>query len=810
MNNFVTRRSNTVILPVLLASTMLTGISAAYAQESGQIETVIVTAEKRSEDMQKVPISIQALSTQKLQDLHLESFDDYIKYLPSVEFTSGGAPGFDSISMRGVNSGGDGNHTGPLPTVGLYLDEQPITTIAGALDIPSYDLARVEALSGPQGTLYGASSESGTIRMITNKPDTSGFAASYMVEANAVDHGGIGYNFDGMVNVPISDKVALRVVAWDQRNAGYIDNVFGERSFSTGIDENNANFVKKNFNTDTKYGLRAALEYDLNADWTITPFIMAQKEDTNGTFSYDPAVGYLKVESYGPNYTHDSWYQGALTVTGKIGNLDLVYSGGHMDRHVSSQEDYNDYTYWYDQAYGSAAGALDSSGNYINPSQHIIGRDHFIKDSHELRLSTDKDERLRATVGAFYERQVHYILQDYKIYGLATYVPSADEPQTNPGLSVPGWPGTIWLTDQTRIDRDIALFGEMAYDILPNLTFSAGIRYFDTSNAVHGFYGFSDNVSSHTGVAKCFTPVKTDGSIPCYDLRKQVGAEGETHKLNLTWQIDDDRMIYATYSTGFRPGGVNRAPVPTANQDPVPDYSPDTLVNLEFGWKTSWFDDHLRWNGAVYREKWKDFQFSFLGPNALTIVANAGAAAVTGVESDVTWIPLDGLTLSGAGAYNDARLTQPYCGILTAGKPVTDCADPISPKYTQLPVTPLWKLNATARYEWSIDDFMAHLQASMVHQSASWNDVRTNITGDPTDNAQTRSLLGQNRAYTEFNFTAGINRDNWQAELYINNAFDNHSQLEHTTQCPICTGNQNLIVPSQPRTIGLTFSQKFD
>jgi outer membrane receptor protein involved in Fe transport len=799
-----------MIVPALLATTMLTGISAAHAQTGDQIETVTVTAEKRSEDMQKVPISIQALGTQKLEELHLTQLDDYIKYLPSVEFTSGGAPGFDEISMRGVNSGGDGNHSGPLPTVGLYLDEQPITTIAGALDIPSYDLARVEALSGPQGTLYGASSEAGTIRLITNKPDPSGFAASYKAEVNSVDHGGIGYNFDGMVNIPIADNAALRIVAWDQHNAGYIDNVYGTRTFpNTGMTENNAPYVKKNFNTDTKYGFRAALEYDLNSDWTITPFIMAQKENTNGTFSYDPAVGYLKVESYGPNYTRDSWYQGALTVTGKIGNLDLVYSGGHMDRHVKSQEDYNDYSYWYDVHYfenGSpfAQYFTDADGNLVNPGQHILGTDHFVKDSHEIRLSTDKDEQLRATVGAFYERQIHYILQDYEIYGLAPY--------DDGGLSVPGWPGTIWLTDQKRIDRDIALFGEMAYDILPNLTFTAGIRYFDSANSVKGFYGFSDHYSSHTGVAKCFTPVQENGGLPCIDLDKKTGSEGETHKLNLTWQIDDDHMIYATYATGFRPGGINRAPVPTSTQQPVPNYNPDSLIDLEIGWKTSWFDDHLRWNGAVYDEKWKNFQFSFLGPNALTIVANAGAAAVTGVESDVTLIPLDGLTINGAAAYNDARLTKEYCGYFdpVTNEPVTSCADPVSPKGTQLPVTPLWKLNATARYEWSIQDFLAHLQASAIHQSSTWSDLRKNVTGDPTDNYFTRALLGQNKAYTEFNFTAGIDRDNWEAELYINNAFDNHSQLEHTTQCPLCVGNQDLIYPSQPRTIGLTFSQKFD
>src|ERR1051326_5765005 len=195
------RQLRPLLGPMLLASTMLSGIPVALAQTAAPnngLETVVVTAEKRAENLQKVPMNVQAITTAKLQELHLHDFNDFQAYMPSVTFAvsgqgSNGGPGFSNVTMRGIASDQNGNHSGPLPTVGIYLDEQPITTINGTLDIPTYDVARVEALSGTQGTLYGASSEAGTIRIISNKPDPSEFSAAYSVEGNKVSSGGWGY-----------------------------------------------------------------------------------------------------------------------------------------------------------------------------------------------------------------------------------------------------------------------------------------------------------------------------------------------------------------------------------------------------------------------------------------------------------------------------------------------------------------------------------------------------------------------------------------------------------------------------------------
>ena len=421
----------------------------------------------------------------------------------------------------------------------------------------------------------------------------------------------------------------------------------------------------------------------------------------------------------------------------------------------------------------------------IDPSQYIVGTDKFTKDSHELRLSTSKDDRFRVVGGLFYERQTHDILQDYKINGISD------------NISIPGWPDTLWLTNQVRVDRDYAIFGEVSYDILPSLTVTGGIRFFESNNSLSGFFGLAAGYSSHTGISQCKIPPPTPTppfSLPCQNLNARVDEKGETHKVNVTWHIDDDRMVYATYSTGFRPGGVNR-------RSEFAPYTSDNLTNYEIGWKTSWAEDSLRFNGALFWEDWNNFQFPFLGPNSLTIIANGGQATVKGAEFELTWLPIDNLTLTGAGAYNDARLTADYCGTFAGGVVVTTCPGTAqAPKGTQLPITPLWKLNATARYEFSIGDFKAHVQGAVVHQSAIWSDLRV----------FERSLIGQSPAYAMFDFSTGVDRGNWSAELFIQNAFDEHAQLGRYAECtPSVCGHESYILGAQPRTIGLKFGQKF-
>lgn len=781
-----------------LAAALLGVVPAAHAADEapdaggGGLAEVVVTATKRAENLQNVPVSIQAFGTEKLEQMNVSSFDDYAKMIPSLSFQSQQGPAFEHTYMRGIASGGDGNHSGSQPSVGMYMDEQPVTTIDGNLNLHIYDIQRIEALSGPQGTLYGASSESGTIRIITNKPDPARFSAGYDLEGNSVDHGSQGYKFEGFANMPLADNAAVRLVGWYEKDAGFIDNVHGTTFFGTsGITVDNGNIAKKDFNDVETKGGRAALKVNLDDNWTILPQVMAQITDTNGNFSYNPAVGPLETLKFLPESTHDSWVQSALTIQGKIGDLDLVYAGAYLTRNTHEYEDYTDYSLAYDAAYGKYF--VDNAGKLIDPAQYIIGRDHYTKLSNELRVSSPATWPVRFTAGLFQQRQAHYILQDYLVDNLGDPLAS-----TGPyDISVPGWPSTIWLTDEVRTDRDSAAFTELSWDMLPWWTWNAGIRYYTFDNTLGGYYGFSANYSSHEGVATCFNNTPFLGA-PCSDLNGRSTGSGNTPKINATFKIDKDKLVYATWSKGFRPGGVNRNGGGT-----LPPYKPDYLSNYEIGWKTTWLDNRLRWNGAVFYEKWKDFQFSYLGANALTIIANAGNAAVRGVESDLQWAVTRQFEVSASASILNAKLTQAYCEP-TQGQPASYCdttQEQYAPNGTRLPVTPRFKGMITGRYNFPVLTYTGYVQGSVQYVGERSADLRLLASQE----------LGQEPAYATVDFAAGMQIDKMTAELYVTNAFDRLAVIDRFAECDALTcGPVNVYTtPNQPRTIGLRFGQRF-
>ena len=777
-------------LPLATAiSAVLAGAPPAFAQDQADtsiLGEVMVTAQKRQENLQDVPLSIQSFGTEQLEELNITDFADYVKYLPSVSFTTIG-PGFSVAYFRGVASGENNNHSGPQPTVGMYLDEQPITTIQGALDIHLYDIARVEALAGPQGTLYGASSMAGTIRIITNKPDPGKFEAAYGLEANTVKNGSEGYTAEGFVNVPVGESAAVRLVGWYSQEPGYIDNVPGTRTFPTsgGCISNTSPpapgcvtspaLAEDRYNDVETYGARAALRVDLNDSWTLTPQVMAQKQHTNGGFSFDPRVGDLELTRYYPEESEDKWLQAALTVEGKLSNFDLVYAGAYLKRDDFVNSDYSDYAYFYDQCcqYGYSW-VDDNDVPLADPSQYITGKDYYKRQSHELRLSSPQDWRLRFVAGLFYQKQKHEIYQRYWINGLGA------------ALEVPGSPDTIWLTDQKREDQDYAVFGEMTYDITDKLAVTGGLRWFDAKNSLQGFFGFNDAYSSNYGVFLCATPFVPFNTAPCTNLDDEVSESGVVPKINLTYQIDDARMAYVTYSEGFRPGGINR-------NGTVPPYKSDYLKNYEVGWKSTW-GGRVRFNGAVFLEKWDDIQFSFLPPSGagLTVIRNAGKAEIKGIEADLAWAVTSGLNIHGGFSLIDAELAEDYIPDPTL--------PPAAPEGTQLPVTPKFKSNLTARYTFGVGQAEMYVQGAAVYQSRSWSDLLD----------EDRGFLGDQPSYAVADFTAGYEGDSFAVEMYVNNAFDERAQVFTFAQCAtsVC-GVNPYFVTNQPRTIGLKFRQDF-
>lgn len=780
----------------LFASTTLT--TAAYAQDAtpgilaattapisqnvGVGADIVVTAQRRSENIQRVPISLQALTPAILDAHQVQALDDYTKLLPSVSFQSLG-PNQSQLFFRGITSGADGNVFGAQPTSGVYLDDVPVTTIGTLLDIHIYDVARLEALSGPQGTLFGANSLSGTLRIITNKPDPSALKGGYDLQLNKFGDGKAGGLAEGFVNVPLAQHMALRVVGFHQRDGGYIDNTYKSRTYqrqhtledgtvvSDPLTVNNASEVKKNFNTVETYGGRLALGIELDDNWTVTPSVTAQKQHGRGTFLYDPRSGDLKVHDFSPDYTRDKWYQAALTVQGKIKNWDVIYSGGYMSRRNEIAQDYSYYTVATDE-YPDYTYFQTADGTAIDPSQRVRLTNGYTKQTHELRLSSPAGERFNVTTGLFYQRQRDHYQSAYAVPGVGTSLQAANYIGDD-----------FYLDNAVRVDRDYAVFGQADFHIIPSVTLTGGIRGFKYRNTVVGFSGFAATVVD-VGCGT-YTP-------SCQSLDRKAKGSGETHKLSVAWQIDPQHMVYATYSTGFRPGGINR-PVGYA------PYDKDTLSNYEMGFKTTWFDHRLRLNGAFYYERWNGIQYGLTDPvGNVTSFVNAGDANVYGVELDGE-LRLGGFTFSATGTYNDAKLANAFCDTVEG---IRRCDLGIAaPKGTRLPIQPKFKSTLTTRYDFDAGDLKPFVQVSMLHQSDSTNRL---VTGE-------QDLLGNNPGFTTFDASGGLTlASGMSVQIFIQNMFDKRAQLSRNTFCSSsdCFANYR-IYPLKPQLFGVKVGQRF-
>ena len=776
----------------LLAGTALSVAAPLAAQDTVDDESdnvIIVTAQKRSQNLQDVPIAITALGTEALDELQINEVRDIAKFLPSVTVQTSG-PGFTQVYFRAVASGENANHSASLPTVGIYLDEMPITTIQGALDIHAYDLARVEALAGPQGTLYGASSMAGTIKMVTNAPDYKASYGAADFELNSVNRGDFGGIAEGFFNARISDTAALRLVAWYRRDGGFIDNIPGSRTYpSSGITQNNAALVEDDYNDVDTYGARLALGIELNDSWTLRPTIMGQIQNADGSFAQERSTAVtrsLQTVQYNPEFSKDKWLQAALTIEGKIGNWDLVATGGQLWRGTETESDYSDYAYFYDALAGFGNYFTDNAGRLVNPNQFIQGNDRYRRVFGELRVSSPQEAPLRFIGGVFAQRQYHRITQNYIIENIAD------------AITVTGTESNIWLTRQERVDRDYAAFGELSYDVTDQLTLTGGARLYNYKNSLVGFFGYSAGFSSRTGEAACFGPAVVPGS-PCTNLDKTTSDTDAIYKLNATYKITPDVLVYATWSQGFRPGGVNR-------RGTLPPYLPDTLDNYELGWKTSFGD--VTFNGAVYQEDWTNIQLSFIGANGLTEIRNAGIARIRGIEADFTY-RAGGLTLSASGSYNDATIRRDFCRIANA---TFDCTlNPgdgrvnalLAPAGTQLPVTAKFKGNAVARYEFPVGGWDGHVQGALSYIGRRRSDLRT------AENA----IKGFFDPYAVADLSLGMKKDNLRFELYATNLFNSNGVINSGVQCveTVCgdptgisnTGGAFYDVVTRPRIIGI-------
>jgi len=786
------------------------------AQDSGvgPLEEIVVTATKRETNLQDVPVSIQVLGNTQLENLGVRAFEDFIDFLPTVSYTSDG-PGLGQIYMRGIASGGDGNHSASMPSVGYYLDEQPVTTINQILDIHMYDIARVETLSGPQGTLFGQGSQSGTIRIITNKPVMGEVLGGVDLEAGGIKNGDPGYGLNGFVNLPLGERAAVRLVAWHKDVGGYIDQVPTTMTFpgpqSSTID--NAAFARENANEVTTSGLRALLKVDLSENWSITPGILYQDSEVKGDWDHNPDFfDDLQTGNLWESVANDEWYQASLTLDGSIGDIDVVYAGAYLDRELVSEYDYSDYTeYWAYQGVDYADPAdwwcayYNAAGDCAIGTQFVGQDEKFKRTSHELRFQSSEDQSVRWIAGVFQQSQEHN-------FDLQWIVPDLD-PASTVVLDPTGdriYGGTtVWQTYQIREDQDTAVFGEIGFDFSDKLAATVGARYFEYENSLYGFNGFARHCTGQY-IDDVFVQGDPDNlgpndvmQFPCFNTRiLDDVAKGDdwAFKVNLEYSLDDDKLLYVTVSEGFRAGGVNRARVPD-----IPKYAPDFVTNYEFGWKLALADGRLRINGAAYIVDWDNFQFGFLDftVSNLTIVQNVGNSRTKGVEWEATFAANDSNTLTFAGSYNDATLQTAFWrrdSERLAGLPAN------APAGTPMPYVPKLQLTGIWRSNFEVASMPSFFQVAASYAGKRWNDLDT-----LNDTARVEM-----DAYTLVNLSAGVEGESWTLSVYARNVFDERVTLDVAD--PGYGGLANLQRPpghawttstNRPASYGVRYSYRF-
>lgn len=467
MKNFAARASASAIA-IAMASPAIaqeapqqpqaeTPAPAQAQARQGGVRTIVVTAQKRSEDLQDVPVSVQAIGTEELENLNIDTFDDYLEQLPSV--TAGGSgPGQNQIYIRGLASTTPNLTTagvaGLAPNVALYLDEQPLGQPGRNLDVYAADLERIEVLSGPQGTLFGASSQAGVVRLITNKPDLAGFDASFSAGVSFTKGGEESYKAEAMLNLPVTRNIAVRGVVYLDDQGGYIDNVQGTRSlrdsgrfrpagtvrdngvvvtptrqgFQAGnpatnpvndpnvtfVNADNSGLVEDDFN-DTQYaGFRASALWEITPDWTVTVSHMRQSLESDGVFFADPGLGLddLEIQRFEDDQLEDTFSNTSWTVEGRLAMLDVVYTGAYTDRETEQRVDYTDYLfvgqylpyYTCDTAvvYPTYVASAPADPTCYAPNLAVNSNTETTVFTQELRFSTPSEWRFRVTAGGFY------------------------------------------------------------------------------------------------------------------------------------------------------------------------------------------------------------------------------------------------------------------------------------------------------------------------------------------------------------------------------------------------------------------------
>jgi iron complex outermembrane recepter protein len=837
-----------VILGSGAASVAYAATEADTEAKTDGIQEITVTAQRRVENMQDVPITIQALTSETLTQLNVATFDDFVKYLPNVTTASWG-PGQSDIYMRGLSTGTQGPQgngaTSNFPNVAVYLDEQSAQLPSRNLDIYAADLERIEVLEGPQGTLFGAGAQAGVVRYITNKPKLDVTEGSVSAGYGYTTHGDPNSSVEAVLNLPlIADTLAVRGVIYNDNRGGYINNVpstFTRSNSDLGISYaggsvpanspviNNYNIAQNAINPVTYQGLRLSALWKISEDWDALISQSYQDMHAQGVFYQMPTgsdgqtLPPLSVTSFNPSDDKDRFENTALTINGRVGALKALYTGGYLVRNVEQIQDYTNYSRgYYADYYQCVKATSTTAARCYSPSATWQEAEHATHQSHEFRLSTPDDWRWRAIGGAFWE--------EFKVYDQTEFnyktLPACTVTVTTGCLTdvIPPPGSTVnnasvrddnvaFFDDTIRGYRQYAFFLSSDFEIIPKtLTATVGTRYYNFDNTEKGA------VVSSFGCADA-------GPTPCYAGGQNIDAEhlnskysGFKSRANLSWNVTPDVLVYYTWSQGYRPGGFNR----TSKGPYVPDqngvgqyftpssYAPDQLTNNEVGWKTQWFAHRLQFNGTLYREDWKNVQLGFFDPSELgnlTFNTNGANYRVKGVEIQLVTRVTSGLTVQGSASWNSSSQTNsPYLIAnnplsVNYGKPITAIPNPYGVEGSPLAQSPPFEANLRVRYEWSIAEYRAFAQIGGQHQAHSLS-----VTGNVPSIAPTGSILQayDQPGYSTYDGALGISKDAWVVQVYGQNLTDTLGKVFISASEAIET--QTVI---RPRVVGLKFSYKF-
>ena len=880
---FKKNRVHVAVLTALAAA----GTSGGYAPQAQAqqgaartVDEILVTATRREQSTQDVPISVQALDSTALDQRGIATFSDYLKELPSV--TAGGSgPAQNTLYIRGVASTtphlATATVAGITPNVAFYLDDQPLAQPGRNLDIYAADLSRIEVLSGPQGTLFGGSAQAGTVRLITNKPNPSDVEARIKLGLNAISEGGDGSNIEAMLNLPLTERFTFRGVVYRDHQAGWIDNVQGSLSARdsarfraegdvranglpvsairagkqagadlsgvTFLEADNSHLVEDNYNDAEYSGGRFTGLYEFNEDWRLTVAHTAQRIKSDGVFAADPELGDYKISRFSDEFIDDELGSTSWTLEGRLGNLEAIYTGAYTSRETDQVIDYSDYIfiaqympyYVCDTSVSYPGEGMDPAGTCYSPESLVDSQSEARTETHEVRFSTNFDLPIRATFGAFTSDTVLKELNDFthinstEINNGRGFAPNRAFVTGHVSSLDPFPQGVIFRNDIRRTDQQFGLFTEVDWDINDQYTMTVGVRYYDVEVDLNGSANssFCNRVTETGGTdvnafgtditdlyngdgqytfinacpgddvpyfGRTFTAadlpnlnelVANDdhrriirGGLEAPNIAKSDGIIG---KVSISYDVNDDVMLYATWSQGFRPGLLNRPGGRISNDGEfVVPYVVDTddVSNYEFGWKMDLLDDTLRFNASMFSVDIGNLQTTIFDPNVTNLLFsdNAADANVLGFEGNFTYLPefLQGLTFSGAFSLLNSEITQ----VIT---PTNDVL-----KGDDLAFAPKLQTNFNARYEWSVGGgLVAHVTPHFTYSKHSYSDIIT-INRDQIDSWL---LMGVN---------FGLTSQDWMAEVYVENLADKQAELARNFFFDV-----ERVTYARPRTLGL-------